>query len=461
MFPMISEDFLKQYAAGNLVLDCPRIVITQNKTTGPKTFEGPGMITLKADGRFAVRLYVNSPPGASHVIKAMFSMDANVSPGELIPDEYFYTMEATDLRGITWRNPSITPVFHGNNGEVIIADVDSLHAEQDSPESNMDSIVMQCFNVLPIPANAISRQSSESGEHSGSHKTARDRAEFVIGGIKFALHNGVNAEHGTKLIATAPVGTFKPGIEHRIGEALRFVTFTDFTFTVVEKVLSGTRHAFVRPIQIARTGILPAPVNGKTHVDDYWRLFEAYFRHVSIHTDPDTYHPLSNRLYPLIASHGVDFSVVELILGVSVEGVLNSEFASVGASSIPDNKEIADTVAVLKNLCSITETMKNRLSGAVTSMKQLRVGDQIKRLMELKVITMELNVAWRTVRNSSAHSANTHAKAMNVKVHDLYMVHALLMKLVLIAIGYKGKYQRFDLKGWPDEDLSIDKSTLV
>ena len=74
MVPMINDEFLKQYAAGDLVLDCPHIVIRQNKTPDPKTFEGPGMITLKAGGRFALRLYVNSPPGVSHVIESMFSI---------------------------------------------------------------------------------------------------------------------------------------------------------------------------------------------------------------------------------------------------------------------------------------------------------------------------------------------------------------------------------------------------
>ena len=202
-------------------------------------------------------------------------------------------------------------------------------------------------------------------------------------------------------------------------------------------------------------------LSGINNTADYWRLFEAYFLHVSAHTDPDSYHPLSNRLYPLIASHGVDFSVVELILGVSVEGVLKTEFAKVGASSTVDDKEIKDTVAALNGMCSITATMKNRLSGAVSNMNQLRVGDQFKRLLELDVITKDLYEAWRTVRHSSAHSADTHAKAFNIKLHDLFMVHALLIKLVLIAIGYKGKYQRFDKKNWPTDDLVVDKTTLV
>ena len=461
MVPMINDEFLKQYAAGDLVLDCPHIVIRQNKMSDAKTFEGPGMITLNGGDRFALRLYVNSPPGTSHVIKSMFSKAASVPAGELIPDEYFYSMEATDLRGINWCNPSITLNFHGDNGEVVIAEVDSLHATQVSPESKMDSLVMHCFNVLPIPANAVSTQITALGENGGSSKAVRDRAEFDIGTIKFELLNGIGAEHGTKLIASAPAGTFKPGTEHRIVEALRFVTFTDFTFTVVEKVLSGIRHTYVRPIKKARKGILPAPVHGINDTADYWRLFEAYFLHVNTHADPDSYHPLSNRLYPLIASQGVDFSVVELILGVSVEGVLNTEFAHVGASSIPNAKEIDDTKAVLNALDSISTTMKNRLSVAVSNMKQLRVGDQFKRLLELDVITKELYAAWKTVRHSSAHSADTHAKALNIKLHDLFMVHALLIKLVLIAIAYKGKYQRFDKKGWPTDDLDIDKTTLV
>jgi hypothetical protein len=196
--------------------------------------------------------------------------------------------------------------------------------------------------------------------------------------------------------------------------------------------------------------------------DDYWRLFSAYFEHVSQHDRPDEYHPITTQIFHLAEGESQQLDLVGLALSVAVEGVLKCAYPQVGAPSQAFLLALEQMQTDLKKLQCSEPSLFVRADGALSAMKSLRPGDQLKELVKLGVITKKQHRTWTKLRNAMAHAqVKLDPEAANKLWAECLTVYTLLLRLILHTIGYRGHYCEYASTGWPILPFSVPPTSAI
>lgn len=101
---MTSEE-IEQYLTCRFSADCPHMVLRQNAESPDRVYEGPGSIYQTPEGELRLKLY----SGGGWDIKELRRMlDPNtLKPGEIIPKEQYFSLEATTMHGHVWRTDAV------------------------------------------------------------------------------------------------------------------------------------------------------------------------------------------------------------------------------------------------------------------------------------------------------------------------------------------------------------------
>lgn len=94
---------------GTLVIDCVDVRLTGVMRSGQpaKTFQGGASIHVDPGNVIVGRLVW--PEGMHPFVNIMRSQE--VHPGQLLPDTYFFALEATDVDGNIWKNQKVEVEF--------------------------------------------------------------------------------------------------------------------------------------------------------------------------------------------------------------------------------------------------------------------------------------------------------------------------------------------------------------
>jgi hypothetical protein len=103
---MTSEDIGK-YMQREFTIDCPRMVLRKDPEPPDRIYEGPGSIYQTTEGHLQFKLYSDGAPDYA-AFAQILGPDA-LKPGEIIPRNEFFSLEATSLRGEIWHSEFIRP----------------------------------------------------------------------------------------------------------------------------------------------------------------------------------------------------------------------------------------------------------------------------------------------------------------------------------------------------------------
>jgi hypothetical protein len=145
------------------------------------------------------------------------------------------------------------------------------------------------------------------------------------------------------------------------------------------------------------------------------------------------------------------YDAFALGLGVSIEGILNDEFSTIGQPSqaLLDDLERAQD---LIRKSSLPQQVKNRIAGSISSMAQSRPGDKFPALIASKQVVKKHVDAWKKIRNKSAHADVSNSIPLQQFIDLCQMNVVLFYHLIFSAIGYKGPYRDYGTPGWPLKD---------
>ena len=242
-----------------------------------------------------------------------------------------------------------------------------------------------------------------------------------------------------------------PHIEARIVEALQFVLARPMPWVFREKEDGKARCIEVRPrttIRVARRfpPISFARVQGGETV---WGLCDQYLRHVMNHKGEE-WHPLSERVHSVLAASAGSLETHALTLAVEIEGILKSEFPTVGAPDETFRDQIR-RAAELINTSSLVESAKKRIANRLKNMCGPTATDQLHGLAKVGDVTAEYVRAWTRLRHRLAHAGHSHRLPPQEFIDLLTSVTVLLHELVFAAIGYHGCYTDYGRPGWPQK----------
>ena len=76
--------------------------------------------------------------------------------------------------------------------------------------------------------------------------------------------------------------------------------------------------------------------------------------------------------------------------------------------------------------------------------------DTLRLLQNVGAVTQEEVNAWNELRNPTAHGSwEPKDDTMQVHFDDLYKLVTLVYRLVFVRIGYGGRFNARNVKGWP------------
>src|SRR3990172_1271107 len=99
----MTQQEIDQIADGKFIIDCPRMVLRQNKEQSPRVYEGAGSIMM-TDGQLWGKMFCNS---GDHFWGELLGF--GVATGEIIPDSEYFSLHAVDWKNGTWQSNRLRP----------------------------------------------------------------------------------------------------------------------------------------------------------------------------------------------------------------------------------------------------------------------------------------------------------------------------------------------------------------
>jgi len=443
---MLFHEIPEAFRKGNLELWCPKMII--RKQGGEQSNEKMGSGIIRQDDKKQIKfiLLERSPSSLSDIIKKKIGEIFEV--GKIIPGDKYYSLEAIDISGNTWKaDRFLISQSIGPEGSIIRGNIYVL--EQKKPYKFVnDFISLEIFHDVNLPLILDSKELKKMAN--GEEYINRKIAIINVCETEFKIMN----ENGILTIsAEAEKRELPENIETRIIEALQFVTSKTISWGILQKGNSITN--FRSSDRESYPTNISMPIDFE-HADRdgkwCWRLFGKYIEHIYKFKGENSFemHPLSAWLNFIRNTSVGSIFTKGLGLGIAVEGILKCEYSKNNAKC---NENIDDFEKMINHVKSFegSENIRIRTIGAINYMKQIRAKDRLYALKEEGVVREEDVKAWDNIRNRGAHARPPEGEEMQVWIDSCYKTKVLINHLIFNAIGYKGKYTDYGNRtdSWP------------
>jgi len=445
---MISRETLEAFRKGNLELWCPIMTIRKQESDKLIEYSGSGLIRQDQERRLEFVLIECSLSSLSENMKSMLDNTGEV--GKLIPLEKYYSFEATDLSGWTWKADRlhISRNF-GPAGSIAFGNIYVLdHIE--SSKSQNTIVSLEIFNDVKLPLFEATKKTVKMGTDE-SVSWQRNMTRLKVGQFNLTIKN----EHGIITVLAISKNERTPEyFETRIIEALQYVASRTLSWGILQKTANGNSITSLRsPDKTLLPTNLSLPIDynhAKLEGKWVWMLFGKYLEHIFNFKGEDRFqmHPLSGWLHSVRnASIGSIFAK-GLGLGIAIEGILENEFSKIGTPSPEYICTVEEMITYVKSF-SGDENVLDRTVGALRAMKNVRAKDKLFVLEKEGIVRKQDVKAWDSIRNRGAHARPPEKKELQEWIDNCFKTEVLLNHLIFYAIGYQGEFTDYGTHNWP------------
>jgi hypothetical protein len=447
---MKAEEALKLIMDRRFVLDCPQIVLSPHKpTSSRKGYRGPGFITQNEDGNLTFKICsIEGSPIDD--LERFFS----VKPGEILDEEHYYSLLATDINGRQWEARWIDPnPNYGPAGCFVHGIIKELHHEENLPESGEGYFSEIYFpGEIRIPCNTTSEVEKVIDGEKRSWFGNMNIAKFGACGFEFELEQekgwlAVRVKSESRKITSISI--------IRFSEALQFILARSLSWAVLEIISGQNIKITIRPLnKNDKKLIIGPPISLQQCLDKpdiIWTLFKKYLEYV-IDYQKDSWHPIFWWLNKIIESQSSSIDVEALVRSVAIEGILKSEFSDL--NDLDENLQSQiDKIKDIISKSDLEENFKKRLNGSLGSMFNLRPKDRLHILKSRGLINDAHIKEYGKLRDSSTHGDLVSEIHLQEFFNQCNSVLVLFYHLIFTAIGYKGPYTDYSTYGFPLKDF--------
>ncbi len=464
--PSLSDQAMKDnFVEGRLVIDCLEIKLTRNGPGEPSSLACAGFLHVSPENGIEARLVIAR--GAHQPYDVFDSMREQIElrSGQLFPPSRYFTLEAKDVTGNVWTNPSAS-VDIDHRPDAFIVTVSCAWVRSEAPvEGSASATHMVFIDELRFPENVVhSRKVLERGKKAfklSSKASAGYAAGMLVTYDPRADRPG--PKFGELFAANEAETPLSENFDDRLVEAVRFCTATVAEPVMRETVHKGTKVLEFSQHRPANKGMLAPPLNPRGNDADFYKLLEHYFLYACANAAGRDYAPLSAKVGGLFALKGVNLDTVALLVSVAVESVLGEDsFDQLGKSPAGVLELIKAMLAHIRAAAKMEPNFIKRVADVVGGMKSIRAKDKLHALVVASAIDEKDRKAWNDTRNKAAHgSFEVDPAKLQELIDVVYRLSALVYKLVFLQIGYKGKFTDYGVHDWPLRDFAADLMTLM
>lgn len=463
----VGGDKMKEaFVEGRLAIDCLEIKLTRNGPGDPSSFVCSGSLRVSPQNGVEARLVLARGANEPYNVAALIQEEFALRPGQLFPPSRYFKLEAKDVAGNVWINPSAMVHFdHRPDSFVAKVSCDWVRCEA-AVEGSGSATHMVFMDELRFPDNiaqsAVVLERAKKAFNFSPNASAASAGE--AGGMLVAFDSredrpgGKLAELAALNQAQAPLSE---NFDDRLVEAVRFCSATGAAPAIRETVHKGKKVLEFARHRPANAWMLEPPLQPRGNDADFYRLLERYFQYACANAAGRDYSPLSAKVGGLFTLKGVSLETVALLVSVAVESVLREEaFKDLGKQSATKLDLLKQMIAHIKAAATFEPGFIKRVTDVVGGMKSSRVKDKLHALVEASAIEEKDRTAWNT-RNKVAHgSFEIDPAELQEVVDTVYRLSGLVYKLVFLRIGYKGRFTDYGVHGWPPREFTTDLASL-
>lgn len=422
---MFDQTKIDSIAGREATIECFNITLTQNTPNSPLVFNGPGCLFFDEKKTLKVKMY--SASNTSGSIEMMsFLWNDNLG---IIPEERYFTLEAEDASGKTWKNNRIL-VQRGidtyPSGTVLELRLNNARSITQLAQPDPGGRALIAVNgIYRLPFNEF----IDNGR--GSMKLA-----------KLALSQGTRTvemiQKGNKLDieivdSKDPVDLdslfyFIEGISIATGQLLEasFIIArngTDYEAFIQGRVSENT-YTMADPI----VDIFPRRA---TELDKFLQMY--------IKARPKGLNHLANYWYRLKEISKTNTEATALVLCVNIEGMVKNYFSTNTDLDAKTLQEISDTQKFIKaSAANIPLTGKKAILSFLGSLKTKTVSTILTDMSDSGVVEKAHIKSWKDLRHTLAHADNAVISSNNFEkfVYDLQNCLALFGKLIELCVTH-------------------------
>lgn len=461
----LADQALKDaFVEGQLAIDCLEIKLTRNGPGEPSSFTCTGSLQASPEHGLQARLVIARGAHQPYDMFASLHAQMELRSGQLLPPSRYFALDAKDVSGNVWTNPSASvDIDHRPDAFIVTISCDWVRCET-LLDGSASATHMVFMDELRFPDNVVhSVKVMERGKKAlklSSNASAGEAAGMLVTfdprvdrpGPKFGELFAVNQ-------ATTPL---PDNFDDRLVEAVRFCTAT-----VAEPVMRETVHKGKRVLEFAKyrptnKGMLGPPLQPRGNDADFYKLLAHYFEYARTNAAGRDFAPLSAKVGGLFTLKGVNLDTVALLVSVAVESVLGEEsFKELGKPSASALDLFKQMIAHIKAAATFEPGFVKRVTDVIGGMKSSRVKDKLQALVAASVIDERDRKAWNDTRNKAAHgSFEIDPGELQELIDVVYRLSALVYKLAFLRIGYQGKFTDYGVHNWPLREFTGNLASL-
>lgn len=454
--PSLKKGELDELLAMNWRIDCPKMRLKSKRRKDSEVHSGGGEIRLDSQHRLRFRLY-----SYRQLNRPSTFIGPRPPAGSIVPDWFYYDLNATDLHGRKWKSDRLLPHFHRTAAgkTVITGELREMTSRGSYPESLVfsgDELAYHFFDEIAIPFNESTVRSESVAAGSRAFRSGTMNVwKFRSCGYQFLVIR--ESDDLLSLYCYSKGKRFPFYLDARVAEAFSFITGRPSHWRVkslrrrnsVELVINGSRpiapsSRFRPPLPLEP---LESPISGKLTAELHRRLFHKFFRHLLL--EGQKRHPVLGMLSSIYEAASAPFIDAEaLTLTVAIEALLHVEFPNLGVPTAAGQNAIATLLQYVEDWNG-SRSLRDRAKGAISNFRQSRALDKMRALAARGAITQAQYEAWQDLRNPVTHSYLTSGIPTPKFLKLVRTCEVLFYHLIFHAIGYKGPYTDFSEADWP------------
>ena len=464
--PISRDDYIHQYLEDKLRFPCVRIRLTRLAAQNPKVYEAPG--TLELGKSFGMKGSFRAPqPGSSiEDVFAQLSMVEDYELGQLVRDDQYFQLEAVTSEGVHWTCPRVSVRERPGQDECEVR-FDASYVENISQtEESAHAARLTYIEKLRLPEN---HRVDEAGRN-GSRFVGRDGSKGRLANLdltyvrRFRDDTVERSELSLHAVDDAPPPRH---FDMRVEETMMFCSAL-----LAQPVCTEVAHGTLRTIaffkhQPVQAGLVMPPLQNRFVDQDFYNLATAYYEHACRDGDVGRMSLLTRKIASLFDLSGASMAAVALGLAVAVEALAQAGQLAKRFKATREHRAVVKSIkaAVLQmpelddlatqfekaNTLPDKRDLRDRLGALVNQLSSGgRAIDTLRLLQDLGAVTQEEVDAWNELRNPTAHGSwEPKDDTMQVHFDDLYKLVTLVYRLVFVHIGYDGRFDARNVKGWP------------
>jgi hypothetical protein len=234
-------------------------------------------------------------------------------------------------------------------------------------------------------------------------------------------------------------------------DAFSFVTGRIEPWSIVETLTKQKTETQIRArsIEQKRSRIGP-PLSTSIPGTDVWTLFDRYLS-FGLNISSQIKRTLSSYVRAVIASGASALDVEELVLAVSIESLLRTQFHELRVENGNIDTQINVVAELLNSSSDLDEQFRSRIYGAMQAMKTPRAKDHLMALEKLGLIDPNLVKTYGTFRGKSAHGVGVNWAEIESHIKQSSAMLVLFYQLIFLRIGYQGPYTDYGSSGYPEK----------